>query len=374
MPILTLPLDPVVDAIHGSTTRVTQRARFFEFDGITPWSPEGDVDVPLVSYKVDVDLGRDERRTFDMTISGLDGTYVSGPTGVWYDKVVKIYRGIILPDGSSWERALGYFYIDTINENNFPNQLVMSGRDRSKSLRNSKFAYTTLFPVNYPIEDLVSDVAFSGGIPLAEMDLPITGESLGIAQYFDSGSERWAAIREVSLAHGYDVYFDEDGLLKMVAFQDPATLAAEYTFRIDATSNIASYSKKSTDARLRNHIVVQGENADQVPIIGEAENTTAASPTRIARVGRRTEIINSAFVKTQTQANELAANMLKVMGLEQFDLDMTAITVPYLDVGAIAAFDNGVTVDEYIIRSLSLSSQLGPMSVTAGRVINIIAS
>lgn len=374
---LTLPPDAVVDAIHGEVTKVTRRVAFFESDGVTPWEPEGaGVSPPLIGGSVSLDQSRDERRALQgLEVFNEGGLYRPGVNSLWYDKVIKVYRGVEYGSGSSWERVLGTFQIDTLDAPHHPNVITINGRDFTKKLRLAKFASATMFPKTHPIEEVVRDIAYAGGIPLTDMNLPLTGQSLEYDYVLEAGSERWEAIKKVCTSYGYEVFFDGDGDLTMRAHQDPYSLPAEYTFKTGVDGNMVSYSKRLTDTLLRNHVVVSGENASQVPVFGEAKNTKVGSPTSIAKIGTRTHFYQSAFITSAAQAEQVALDFLQVMGLEKYELSMNSIVVPYIDVGVVVGFLDPDPVagepTEYLLQTVTIPLGLEPMEGTAGRVTNL---
>jgi hypothetical protein len=242
-------------------------------------------------------------------------------------------------DGSAtWERQLGEYMIDNINQSDFPNTMSVTCRDYTKKLLMAKFKAPIEFPKNHPIEEIVRAIAVSGGIPASRLNLPFTGKNTGRVYPFDSGSERWNAIEEVSIAYGYEVYFTDQGILTMSAMQDPTTGVVSWDFNTGPGGNIASFSKSASDARLFNHVVVTGEATDQLPVYAEVFNTEPTSPTRINRLGIRTYHYNSSFIETESQALETATRFLKVQALEQFEVSIDSIVMPWLDVGSIVNF------------------------------------
>lgn len=536
---LTLPPDTIVAAIHGSVTRITQHVDVYEADGVTPFM----LNAKITEGSVNVSASRDERRTCDLTLANTNGDLSPGPNGFWYDKVLKVYRGIYTKT-ETWETQLGEFYIDGINRGSFPNTVRVSTRDATKLLLKAKFAASTEYPINTPIENIVQAIASNGGI--TKFALPLTGKSSGKAYLFERQTERWKAITEICTAYGYDVYFRPDGYLTMEAFKDPSNAAvspSEYTFEVggrmvrnggfetltDATSaawwtknfemsgaqtqtietdpmhvragryalkmvnvgnvggavasesiavspgevwelsmfskanvigggkyfrilfgttknfgrndagvaytdivgngvftaeytqdigrlvvpagvqwmrlapyawangasytawfdtitakriqpdpsldtkgNLVSFEKATADARLYNHIVVTGERSDQVPVYAEAENNNASSPTRIARIGRRTFFYTSSFIETVAQAQAVADAFLDVHALEQYEVSLEALVVPYLTVNIIVTFDDpdGVSTDpvRYLLSDLTFPLGGGAMSGSLKRV------
>lgn len=80
-------------AFLGPTSRLTRRVEIYEADATTRWL-NGENDNRLIQGSVTVDYSRDERRSFDLSLDNSDKTISHDPSGLWYDKVLKIYSGV----------------------------------------------------------------------------------------------------------------------------------------------------------------------------------------------------------------------------------------------------------------------------------------
>jgi hypothetical protein len=91
---MTAPYPAVVkDAIdRGQLQQVTRRVEFYESDGVTPWQPT--YTDRLIGGSVGLNYGDNERRTMDVTLRNDDNALRSQSSGFWYDKVLKLYRGV----------------------------------------------------------------------------------------------------------------------------------------------------------------------------------------------------------------------------------------------------------------------------------------
>lgn len=121
-------------------------------------------DVSVVSGNISVDYSRDERRTLDLELDDADGLFKSDPQGFWYDKIIKVYRGVTDDSGESQYYQLGEFLIDRIEETNFPSTTSVTGRDNTKRMMMSKFSTATAFAVGMPIENAIIALAVGSGI------------------------------------------------------------------------------------------------------------------------------------------------------------------------------------------------------------------
>jgi hypothetical protein len=94
-------------------TTVTRRVEFYEADGVTPWGDSEEASSSLKDGSVSVDSTRDERRSLDMTLDNSSGAFVRDPNnGFWYDKVVKVYRGIQYTSFEEYEQLILGFHPD----------------------------------------------------------------------------------------------------------------------------------------------------------------------------------------------------------------------------------------------------------------------
>lgn len=89
------PTQEVIDAIEAGQTDVTRRVEFYKQDGETVWLPDDEGIERLVDGSISIDYTRDERRAMDLTLDNSDNLLRPDPdSGLWYDKVVKAYRGV----------------------------------------------------------------------------------------------------------------------------------------------------------------------------------------------------------------------------------------------------------------------------------------
>jgi hypothetical protein len=132
---------------------VTRRVEIYEQDGMTPWKgATGDSD--MVTGSVSVDYTRDERRTLELTLDNRDGTYSPDPGGFWYDKVVKVFRGIKIPTTRTPPRIL------IVEDNGGNNFSIITAMMKAAGYYNIRYKVTT--PGLSDIQDADIIVAISG--------------------------------------------------------------------------------------------------------------------------------------------------------------------------------------------------------------------
>lgn len=271
-----------------------------------------------------------------------------------------------------WETQVGEFMIDSISEDHFPYTVKVVGRDYTKKCLQSKFVVATALVKNTAIETAIKTLAQNAGI--TKFILPTTGKSLGTDYYFERGVSRWEAMKQISDAFGYELFFDAQGYLVMREYLDPITAPLSYTLETGAFGTLVSYNKTVNDTRIYNHIVVTGETNDNtvLPVYATAENHEPSSPTRIEKIGDRVYQYSSAFITTTLQAQDVATKFLKIHGLEEFDLNFSAISLFWLEVGEIVEFEDprpsAGQPKRFLLSSINLPLDLGAMSGNAKRV------
>jgi hypothetical protein len=313
-------------------------------------------------------MARSERRNIDLTLLD-DGSLPHSPAGLWYDKIIKPYSGIEV-NGVQYVTCLGEFMIDRLERSNFPNTVKVTGRDFVKKLQLDKLTATTAFAAGVAPETHIRTIATNGGI--SKFNLSPTGKLTGVAYTFERNTERWKAIQDLATAYGCEIFFDNFGYLTMRPFVDPVTAPVSHSFLTGSSGNLVNFTKAAADGRLRNHVIVYGDSTTNPLVFASAENTAVSSPTRIAKIGRRTYSYPSKFIQNNTDAANLASRMLRVMALEQYDISIGAITAPWLEAGdAVEFLDPNVTADQptrYILASITIPLGLAAMSATAKRV------
>lgn len=373
---ITLPLAKFVDAIHGPVTRVTRRVEFYEEDNSTLWKTSSQIG--LVGGEVTVDQSRDERRTLNLEIDNTDNDMVITPGGLWYDKIVKVYRGVVAADGTTWEAMLGEFLIDNLKQNSWPHNIGLTCRDFTKKLMLDKFTTTTSFATNQPVEEVIRTIAINGGIAPGRINFPLTGKSTGRVYTFDRMVSRWDAMKQIATDYAFDLYFDQNGYLRLETFTDPYLDPPQYTFQTGEDGNIEKFDKSLNDSRLYNHVVVTGGTDDpenSLPPFAVATNDDPASPTSIQQIGRRSYFYTSSFMTTEAQCQAVADKFLKVHALEQFDVGIDALVVPYLEAGITVNFFDplpaGGQPTKYLLSSFGIPLGLESMTASVKRVTQV---
>jgi hypothetical protein len=363
--VFDAPPTAVLDAFDASFVEVVRFVDIYESDGVTPYL----TGLGVEDGNITVDGSRDERRVLDMTL--VDDRLNYGPDAFWYDKIIKPYRGFAIDD-IEYVTCLGEFMIDKIGKPHFPSRIPVSGRDYTKKLMLAKLADTTTFQEWERPENVIRALALNSGIPANKLSLPFTNRTLNSDTTFDRLTPVFEVMKKIANGFGYEIFFDNFGTLVMREFVDPLTAPLSHTFQTGRRGNLVSYDLSAEDTRIKNEIVVYGAGNNNRLIIGRAENNEPTSPTRIAKIGRRTDDFPSQHIATVQDAQALAQRILAVSALESFNASLESIVAPWLEAAdAVGFFRPDASADEpnrFLLSSFSIPLSLGTMSAEVKRV------
>lgn len=385
LPSQGVPPDEVIDALLSGIVRVRRRAEIYNSDGVTPF------DIPnwdkrLQTGSITLDRTRPERRMCDLIFENQDNALQLDPVdGFWYDKIIKCFWGIkyfdFLGKKQSWETQVGEFMIDRIDEKRFPKLVKITGRDYAKKCLKSKLKFSVQFPSTTPIEDMIRALAANAGIN--KMALPYTGQGYTRDIVFEQFTDRWQIMKDLADSIGYEVFFRGDGYLTMQPYPDPVLSPIAWIFRPGKLDgSLIEFERSSNDSRVYNHVMVRGATVTNpagfnTTVFSEKLNTDPASPTNIERIGDRVLPYTSDFITTQEQADLIAEQQLRIAALEEYEINFESVVLPWIDVSTIVdIIDSDVaptTPQRFLLSSLNLSMELGPMS-GIGRRVTIVGT
>lgn len=115
--------EDVIAAIYAGVTTVIRRVEIYKYDGVTLW--DDGTRSRVVDGGVAISASSDSRRVLDLTFVNDDNSIVYDPegNGLWYDKIIKVYRGVqykntrvtpkiaILVDGSTVTKSPAEQYL-----------------------------------------------------------------------------------------------------------------------------------------------------------------------------------------------------------------------------------------------------------------------
>jgi hypothetical protein len=361
--LASLPNQSMFDAFTVSQIKVWRCVDILNSDE-SLWATE----VGFTEGSITAEMGRDERRTLELTLDNFDRKFTPTPKGLWYDKLIRVRRGIEV-DGQKIEFDIGHFMIDQFTKSE--STLVgISGRDYAKRMMKDRIPAPVSFKKNTLIDEIIKALALNAGI--RRTSFSGSGKRLREDATFDSDTSRWEIANKLAIDHGQDLFMNRAGSLQLKPQVDPLVEPAVLTIGVKAR-NAINFDRSTNDGELHNHVVVVSTVDDQdIPAWVELENNEPSSPTRIAKIGRRTKKIETALTKDRAQLLEIARNFLRVAALEQFEVTFSSLNYPWLDAGSVIEIDDpdaGPTdPTRFLLTSLTIPLRTGAMTGTAKRI------
>lgn len=355
--MVAMPTAEVLEYLQAGFVKVTRRCEILTASGASFYD-----DIGLIDGTISVDASRDERRTCDLTLGDNEGRLEATPDGLWYDKLIRPWRGISWP-GGSWEAPLGVFMPDRIGDvkrikkrfrlrtddptnvetdpaTPFTMSVQVTGRDLTKRMLTSKLSNPLTFVAGTSVEDIVRAEAANSGI--GSVILPWDGGAnpapvLDIDQSFEVDTARFSLVSTLLQNYGYEVFISQFDLI-VRAFRDPATMPAIWSFQTGVEGNLVTYEKSVNDTELYNRVVVRGSGQTNAFVFAEVAITDPDSPIHSSRIGDRPYSWSSPTVATNDEALTLATMLLKVHALQSYEVALGSIVLPWLEAGEVVAF------------------------------------
>ncbi|NUT31523.1 MAG: DUF5047 domain-containing protein [Hamadaea sp.] len=352
-------------AVTGSHT-MCARARICE-RGQTGTDPDG-VEVRIIGGDVRLDATAAVRGTLDLTIDGTrrwpsKTDLLAAP----YGNEVYVERGIDYGGGQREWIGLGYYRIDTIDQEKVPDGPIrISGSDRMAQLLDERLTSPRQFATGTTNATVVSSL--------------VTEVHPGASIVWDSGStnvlsrpmicddDRWTFLDDFISALGKIWYWAYDGTLQIKA--PPPIGNPVFEIGAGKSGTLVRLRRQLTRAGTYNGVVATGESVDQfAPVTALAIDNDITSPTYWGGdFGRVPEFFSHPAIVTKQQALAAAVTRLrKQIGLP-YEIDLEAVPNPALepwDVGRIRpSIRDGVSIHTLQALTIPLTSEQA-MSATS---------
>jgi hypothetical protein len=271
---------------------------------------------------------------------------------------ITLYRGIEYADGSVERVQLGVFGISDAEVSDTPQGVTikLTGYDRARKVQRASLTDTFSIPsgTNYvtAIHDLID--AGVSGLTYSTSSTSYTTPNI----VYGVGDDRWARAQELAAAIGFELYFDNVGVVQIQPILNPQSVPLSWTYDEGVSATVTQLNRKWSDADVYNHYIVLAEGTGvTTPARGEATDTDSSSPTYInGPYGDVVSIVSSPLVTTSGQATDMATSLLyKSLGSAD-SLTFDAIVNPAHLVGDAIRVNRarlGLATD-YIIDSLTI--------------------
>ena len=362
-----------------------------------------------MSGTVSVSMENGTRRTADIELDNSNGEFSVDVYNLWYGKMVKLWMGLYLSDGSPYYFPQGVFYVNSVEESNTPLQRTVSLHliDKWCFLDGTMWGNLDgiyIVPVGSNIYDaltkLLKTSRFTGenvdeaGEPQTNAVDPITPNlsSYYLTKTYKDGETTYNAIDtpyEIRMEYGKTyadillefatilgayIYYDVDGRLTIEPTQDDIVDSSKpilWTFTPNEQEFLSEDSSHDFGT-FYNDIIVIGYTTNGKQAKGRAQNTNTASPTSIPIVGIKTyPPYEDTAYWTDEQCNELAEYYLKRQTIKQRSVQISSAPMFHLRENRLIECVRPYTMEKeaLLISGYDLPiGTTGTMSITATSV------
>lgn len=375
-------------------------------------NPDGTVQDEITEEYVDmsgtltIGMENGTRRTADLTFDNSNGQFPVDANNVWYGKMIKLWCGLYLNDGTPYYFPQGVFYITSVEESNYPSSrtisfhlvdkwcmldgtlggnldgiyIVANGSNIyeaiSTLLMTSRYTGLDVTTNNEPIYNAYDYVkpSFSSyyiGKTYIDNDKIYNAIDTPYEIRMEYGNTYADLLLEFSKILGCYIYYDVDGRLTIEPTQDDITDISKpilWTFTPDEQEFMGEDSSHDFSS-FYNDIMVIGYITDGYQAKGRAQNTNPSSPTSIPVVGIKTyPPYEDTTYYTDEQCQELADYYLKKQTIKQRSVNITSSPIYHLRENRLVECIRPYTKEKepLLISEISLPiGSTGSMSITA---------
>lgn len=362
-----------------------------------------------MSGTVSVSMENGTRRTADIELDNSNGEFSVDVYNLWYGKMVKLWMGVYLSDGSPYYFPQGVFYVNSVEESNTPLQRTVSLHliDKWCFLDGTMWGNLDgiyIVPIGSNIYDaltkLLKTSRFTGenvdeaGEPQTNAVDPIMPSlsSYYLTKTYKDGETTYNAIDtpyEIRMEYGKTyadillefatilgayIYYDVDGRLTIEPTQDDIVDSSKpilWTFTPNEQEFLSEDSSHDFGT-FYNDIIVIGYTTNGKQAKGRAQNKNTASPTAIPIVGIKTyPPYEDAAYYTDEQCNELAEYYLKRQTIKQRSVQISSAPMFHLRENRLIECVRPYTMEKeaLLISGYDLPiGTTGTMSITATSV------
>lgn len=299
--------------------------------GQTGTTPTGS-EVPILSGDVSLSANAAVRSTLAMETDG-QGMFPTGASDLLapYGNEVFVRRGITFGGGSVEWVSLGYFRIDSVEQDDAPDGPIrLACSDRMAGIVEARL----LAPVQYAATDTYGDVLaelVEEVYPWATIEWDDATDSDPIGRSVIEEQDRFAILNELVTSLGKIWYWDHRGVLVVKDQPDPG--ASVWTANAGENGVLVTLSRELAREGVYNAVVATGEALDtEPPARGVAVDDNPDSPTYWeGAFGKVPRFYASPFITTDGQAATAAAAILtQNLGLP-YNVDLSQIPNPALE-------------------------------------------
>lgn len=316
-----------LSTLSGSHTMASRA--LVTFPGQTGVNPAG-TELDIVGGDVKMSAGTPIRANLELYVKSVWPTATDSLL-VPYGNEVFVQRGIAFGGGSLEMVSLGYFRINSVEQDAPPDGPVrVMATDRMSKIIDARLTEIWTFAANEQIGSVIEElIGEADPATIIEWDDSTATETLGRAVQVET--DRHAFIDELLTSHGKIWYYDHRGIL--VIKTPPDARIPLWSVSRGKGGVLVSAARSLSREGVYNGIIATGEGLDtEVPVRGLAVDDDVTSPTYWGGpFGKVPGQFASPLLKTDGQAQLAAATVLRrSLGLP-YNVDFQAIVNPALE-------------------------------------------
>ncbi|WBQ02938.1 DUF5047 domain-containing protein [Kribbella sp. CA-293567] len=297
----------------------------------TGTNPSG-IEIPVQGGDVKASATADIRATLEL-ITSESWPRLAADLLTPYGNEIYVERGLAYGNGQREWVGLGYFRIETPEQDEVPDGVVaIQGSDRMAGIRDAQFLAPRQFAASLTRGQLVSTL-ITEVYPSAVIAWDSTTVRDGlVGRSVIAEDDRAGTLQDFLTSLGKVGYFDHTGTFQV---KTPPSTAGAATWTIDAGHDgvLVEMSRGLTRQGVYNAVVATGEAGDTTaPARAVAYNLDPDSPTYyLGRFGPVPRFYSSPFLTTNAQALSAATSLLRQQLGLPYQVELASIANPALE-------------------------------------------
>lgn len=311
------------------------------------------------------------RRNCNISLVNKDGDYNPSVGSLWIDTKIRLWTGLQV-NGEPYYNSQGIFLLaEPKVSSNFAEKVAdLTFYDKWSYLDGTlggELESEYIISIGDAIPDVIRAILTQAGDPKS----PTITDTLVTVPYTivkEAGNTYADLLLELANILTWVVYYDRHGNLRFEPPTDITTAGSDWDFSTNEVTYISG-NKTLDYTKVRNYIVVYGDNINGELFSAIAQDTNATSPTRVALIGKRVKVLTFDLLYSDNLCQQRADYELQ-QGIMIFEsVDAVSIPVDIIEGGSvvtITANSLGLNGDRFLINSINI-----PLSYDSNMSLNI---
>ncbi len=313
----------------------------------------------IIDGTISCELKDGVRRTCNLTLKNDNKKYIPSEDGlIWISNRFKLYTG--LESHNQWNPQ-GVFVLGnpSVNSNFADTSMSIEAVDKFALLNGElagKLEGGYIINLGEKISNAVRAVIADAGMPETRLIISPTIEVTPYTLVAKPGESYADILFKLAEMINFQIYFDVNGNLVFEPVTDEKNKGSIWTFHKKEVTYLGS-THNYDFKKMRNYVVVYGDNINGYQIKGVASDTNEFSPTNTDKVGKRVEVIEDDIIFNDFYAVLKAEYHLKDLIQLYESVDNKAIPIDIIQEGDIIEIEddsNGLNRDRYLVRNVNM--------------------